>query len=337
MPPQEHQFALTPNPVEDISRRGLLITPLTAALLIACRGDDGEPAATEPATRPFTDSTGATVQIPTRPARIVAAHDNQVGLPLLSIGAPVVGMPQSDPNAPFYRGYDLGGVRSIGQAGTLDLEAIASLQPDLIVGHVYLGAPTSRDGIPERLAQIAPTVWIDPRRAVDAVMGDFGTLSGRTDEVQRQRDAWAAAVEEAAGRVRAPSALSVTFLSYVPPKMFVFTPTMNLATPRVLADLGLRQIPVVRDGAAAAKTTVELSIERVRDLEADVVLWHGEATDPAEIPTWTGLASTRAGQVYRVPGDAVGNVSYRSFEQCLAFLSPIVAAASPTVVDETKW
>ncbi len=76
--------------------------------------------------------------------------------------------------------YELEGVTDVGEVYEPNVEAIAALQPDLIIGEGYAGdgmnafVPT---GVEEQLQQIAPTVYIDVFRPVEDVMADFAGWS----------------------------------------------------------------------------------------------------------------------------------------------------------------
>ena len=190
-----------------LSRRTVLRGALgisATALLAACGGDDEElepttsaaqptslpatatsaPTTTaEPTTRTFLDVYGQPIQVPDNPQRIVAIHDNNGGAQLLSLGAPVVGLPVRGGTftSEISDVFDVEGIGGVGEVYEPDIEAIIALKPDLIVGEGYAGQGMDQfmgDGAHDLLAEIAPVVYIDTFRSVEEVMTDFAYLLG---------------------------------------------------------------------------------------------------------------------------------------------------------------
>lgn len=113
--------------------------------------------------RTFEHDLGVT-EIPVHPQRIVSLHDLTVTIPLIELGAPIVGSMGRVDNGvePFIRssmsltGVDFAtsDIAFIGQ-NPIDLEAVAALEPDLII-------LASQPGLDyAQLSQIAPTVVIE--------------------------------------------------------------------------------------------------------------------------------------------------------------------------------
>ncbi|MGQ0775853.1 MAG: hypothetical protein ACT4NY_15775 [Pseudonocardiales bacterium] len=74
--------------------------------------------------------------------------------------------------------FDLTGVQTAGDYNEPDIEAIAALSPDLIVGHVVEGGAFFEPSVTERLEQIAPVVYLETFAPVSQVMAGFGALLG---------------------------------------------------------------------------------------------------------------------------------------------------------------
>lgn len=145
-------------------------------------------------TRIFVDGQGHEVAIPVKAKRIVSLRGEQFTAPLIELGAPLVGSTgliyaSVNQGQPFIRGaYDLFNSRFeqsslsfVGNPTQPDIEAIAALQPDLIL------VPDFAADSYQQLAAIAPTVVINIwannareryRRIADAVgmLGEFETL-----------------------------------------------------------------------------------------------------------------------------------------------------------------
>jgi len=130
--------------------RGLIVALVGLFTLAACSSGAG---ASAPAASPsesssgqwsYTDDTGKTVTLPTKPTK-VAGFADQV-LTLMSYGVkPVAVFGRVDVKTdPRFAGVDLTGVTILGNAyGEIDLEALAEVAPDLIVTGVY---PSDRQG-----------------------------------------------------------------------------------------------------------------------------------------------------------------------------------------------
>lgn len=188
---------LAPQPLDDDATRREFIAMLgAAALLVAC-GDDGDGDTSgqdDGATRAFVDVTGRSVEVPDRPRRIVAIHDINAGAQLLSLGAPVIGIATRDDGhrSDVTKYFDLDDIAEVGVTYAPNLEAIAALEPDLIVGEGFSGAGMDQfmdAGVQDRLTAIAPVVYIDTFRTVEEVMADFAELVGAsaTESVDDQQ------------------------------------------------------------------------------------------------------------------------------------------------------
>lgn len=95
--------------------------------------------------REVQDDTGRTLRIPAQPQRVVVLHEALLGVPLLELGVNVVGSYGRDDAGRSLMGVDairdvLGerpgaaSVRGIGAVGSIDLERLRALKPDLIIG-----------------------------------------------------------------------------------------------------------------------------------------------------------------------------------------------------------
>jgi iron complex transport system substrate-binding protein len=228
--------------------------------------------------RTFVDVTGEGVEVPDRPRRIVAIHDINAGAQLPSLGAPVVGIATRDDGArPDMRRYfDLGDIVEVGVTYAPNIEAIAALEPDLIVGEGFDGAGDRfmDEGVQAALVAIAPVVFIDTFRPVEEVMADFAPLVGEaaTESVVDQKAEFVAALEELRsllgdrwGDVDAANVGSGQPLS-------VIGPTAGVDTD-ILTRLGVRWVPVVEEaGNEENAGFLELAEERLGELESDLLL-----------------------------------------------------------------
>ena len=135
---------------------------LAAAAFAACGSDS---AASEGSGGPwtYTDGSGKTVELASRPARIIA-HGHAAAA-LLSFGIRPIGIYTDTPieDDPGLKDLDLDGIEILGEAwGEIDVEKAAELAPDLIVAdwwpvdRAYSGV---EDGVKEeskKIAELAP-------------------------------------------------------------------------------------------------------------------------------------------------------------------------------------
>ena len=138
-------------------------------------------------TRSFTAANGM-FDIPVAPKRIVALNDQIVALPLHELGAPVVGSAgrtDAEGNHFLRGGMDTLGIdyantdiSYIGGFNALDIEAVAALSPDLIIGGLYTDADVA-----EQLQKVAPTLIID-----NNALGIIGTMRTFADIVGKSGD-----------------------------------------------------------------------------------------------------------------------------------------------------
>jgi len=135
------------------------LLPLLAlpALLAACGGGSAPLATAPDTTRSVTHAAGTT-EVPADPQRIVTTTDQNALLPLLELGVKPVGsagLLAPDGTTRFRRteGFDTSGITFTGAYGEPNLEKVASLQPDLIVGYEF------DEDYYKDLSAIAPPSW----------------------------------------------------------------------------------------------------------------------------------------------------------------------------------
>lgn len=274
-------------------------------------------------TRSYTAANG-TFDIPVAPQRIVALNDQIVALPLYELGAPVVGSAgRTDAQGNhFLRGgmdtlgidYSNTNIAYVGGFNALDVEAIAALQPDLIIG-----GPYTDTAIAEQLQKIAPTLIID-NGALGPIetMRTFADITGKTgnfdaryknyqDNVARTRDY--------IGNTQDIS-VSLTFMFPGGNEMWVYKHGGTLgAINQVVQDLGFKEPAAV---SALPTDMVSFSAELIQDLDADFVFGfyrqQPEAT-PAVLretyesfaPGWCeALTACQNGQFILLPGPTFG-------------------------------
>ncbi|MCA2012383.1 ABC transporter substrate-binding protein [Cereibacter sphaeroides] len=164
-----------------------------------------------------TDDAGRSVTLPDRAERLVVMHDPLVGVPLLDIGALVIGAYGRAEDGTNYAGFDFVplvlGDRApaqlpsgIGPTGAPDLERLRSLAPDLIIATEY-----NLDMV-DRLATIAP-VYVQNvgtgRAEGIEVIRDLAVVTGHEPELQARLDSYHAQVEALRPRLEGGTYLAV--------------------------------------------------------------------------------------------------------------------------------
>ena len=305
-------------------RRGAALRPVPSfgmALVLlagaACGSDGGGTSAApagepQPATtRQFTHTFG-TSTIPMSPQRIVTTQDQNALLPLLELGVKPVGsaglIDKQTGERRFRRtdGFNTTGIDFVGAYGDPNIEAVAALRPDLIVG-----PGNEKPEVAEKLGQVAPYVGVQVfGRPLTAALLDFGEQAGRAEQARTLKAAYDARIAKvkAALKERHPR-LTVTIVSTFEAGTFV-PQDCGQAMGTVAHDLDLGR-PAAQQGTdrIACRTTQSLSIERLAEHDADVVLVvdysaDGGAPDQGLVaqPLWRQLQAAGRGQLHVIDG-----------------------------------
>jgi iron complex transport system substrate-binding protein len=300
--------ALPPLPeIDDVTRREFLIGAAGLLLLApyGCGGSEAGGDAASGERRPFEHAAGVT-EVPVSPQRIVTVTDQNALLPLLELGVKPLasaGSLEEGGSGIFRRteGFDTSGIEFVGDFTEPNLEAIANLEPDLIVGYEV------QENIYDRLSQIAPTVMIQVfDRGLDEALMDFADLVGRRDRAEELRQEYVQRVDallEDLGDRR--EELSVSVISPGDTASQFYRADVGQALGTVMGDLDLPR-PAPQQGAGDFEP---FSLETLPEHDADVVLvidYAEEGSDSAslltESPLYRSLAAYEAGQAYVIDG-----------------------------------
>jgi iron complex transport system substrate-binding protein len=241
-------------------------------------------------------------EIPARPERVVVLDTGELDS-ALSLGVEPVGAVTTAVSSGFlsYLAEGAADVEQVGTIGEPNLEAIAALEPDLILSN-----KVRHEEIYGQLSQIAPTVFGEK---VGAAWKDNFLLAGEAlgldDEAADALADYETAAAELGEAIENPGGTTVSALRFVDGTIRVYTPASFIGT--VLADIGLDQLELP---VQEVPTFAELSAEELTLADADVVLYssYGPAEDSGETaalagPLWPRLGAVQAGRAHAVEDD----------------------------------
>jgi iron complex transport system substrate-binding protein len=235
-----------------------------------------------------------------KPERVVVLDvgelDNVVALGVQPVG---VAYTDGSPKMPGYIGAKGGQHASVGTINSLNLESIAKLRPDLILGS-KLRAEKSYD----KLAKIAPTVFSE--RPGYTWKADFllnSAVLDRTEEADRLLADYTKQAKEVGDAVQAKLGKrpTVSMLRFMPNLTRVYAKKSFTGT--ILADAGL---PANAAGQVD-DLAVQVSTEQINQADADWI-FVGSYGDPAKTqqgsiqgnPLWQTLNGVKAGHAKNV-------------------------------------
>jgi iron complex transport system substrate-binding protein len=209
-------------------------------------------------------------EVPAEPRRIVSMDAEETLEALLALGLQPVAAARP-PATGGIPGYVMervkGKLADIGISTQPNLEAIAALEPDLIVG-----ASEDAEAIYPRLSEIAPTVvwktdqsdWRSGLRKVAGFLGAGGKAEGVISAFERRARRFRGEIEARGGA----TASAVRLISGTS-DLYLLTP--ESFTGSVLADAGLAVPEAQRDLESPDPRYVQLSEERIPLLDADYI------------------------------------------------------------------
>ena len=284
---------------------------------------------------------GGTTCIPNTAERVIGLHDQSVTLTLIELGAPVVGSHgrAADDGAIYMRAVDLlfgydfenAGIAYVGQFDQLDYEAMAALQPDLIIGREWEREQE------DQLNAIAPTVFI-PESSEDPFVFSRGIADavGMLDEWQAMHDVYQANLARATFALPQVQGATYSKLQGWDGKLEVYAGYGGLT--KVLHDLGFERSNVGAEMAARGVAWGEtVSPEVLPELEADYLfdtytIAYGDtlaapfARLNEVVPNWCSyLAACEAGRYIVLPREYSTGFSFGQLNMLLQMITTNVA------------
>lgn len=277
---------------------------LTAVLLItACGGDD--PAGEGAAGSDTTAADGVTIEhrygsttLESNPERIVAL-DNQWLDVMVALDAPVVGAaldPSMDGERFPWQDDLPAELVDIPAQNAIPYEAVAALDPDLIL---ITWAVTDEQEY-ERLSAIAPTIPLLGDEEVDAWQ-DMATVAGkvlgRPDDASDLVAAVDAQVGELAAELLGLEGATFALANIVPGDSINVVADPDDGASAIVGQLGMEIDPELVELGAGSAGRVQLSLERIDELDSDVLVVLTNGVEPADIPGFEQLPAVRNGSV----------------------------------------
>ncbi|MER7619865.1 iron-siderophore ABC transporter substrate-binding protein [Streptomyces sp. NPDC126503] len=267
-----------------------------AAAKTAAMGTDAKPGQFP---RTLTHAMGTT-ELKAAPKRVVVLDvgelDNVVSLGFQPVGyAPSEG----DDGIPGYLKKDAGAPKSVGTINNLNLEAIANLQPDLILGSRLRAADKY-----DELSKIAPTVFsIRPGFTWKENYLLNAAALDRTAEAKAELAAYETKAKRL-GTDIGPDKPTVSMVRYLPGKIRLYAKASFIGT--ILEDAGLPRPKNQQIDELAA----EISPEKIDEADADWI-FTGVYGDPKATkrdaaqanPLWKNLKAVKAGRAKDVPDE----------------------------------
>ncbi|TWF75958.1 iron complex transport system substrate-binding protein [Pseudonocardia hierapolitana] len=237
--------------------------------------------------RTITHARGTT-RLEQKPQRVVVLDTGEIDA-VLALGIVPIGTATPNGTVPSYLQPQLAGSTNVGSLDGLRLEAIAALQPDLI-----LGSQLRVDELYDQLSAIAPTVlsirpgfpWKENLLLAGAALGEETKATELLNDYQRRADAI---------RARFTQPPTISLLRFMPERIRLYGNLSMIGV--VLKDVGLPR-PANQD---IQELAAEISPERISESDADWIFYssYGPKEGTAEGSVVGGELWNRLGAVQR--------------------------------------
>ncbi|MFQ6548023.1 ABC transporter substrate-binding protein [Aestuariibius sp. 2305UL40-4] len=278
--------------------------------------------------RPF-DHAAGTSCIPEDPQRIVATRGDSLVTPLLDIGAPVIGagIRVMEDGTAYVRGasdifgaafVDAAGLASVGDPNQVDIEAVATLDPDLI----FIRAREI-----DRLDQfeaIAPTVAVPADLPFLDHLAFIADAAGRAGTYDDRLAVYRSRVESLRTALGDPSTITISQLDIWEDGLW-FYPDWG-AVSQVIDDVGFTRPAILEDLPPDGFNG--MSVERLQEFDGDIVISSLAPHFDQDVsmltglydsvaPFWRQLPAIAAGDHYWYPRDIWVGYSFASLDRAL--------------------
>lgn len=266
---------------------------------VASSGDSGGGnAATGQQTRTVKHALGTT-KVPQDPKRVVVLDTGELDS-VVSLGVDPVGTVEVEPGTgiPDYLRDDVGNTKIVGSIAEPNLEAIAQLDPDLILSNAV-----RHKQLYDELSGIAPTVMAESLGVTwkHNFMLDAEAL-GMKDKAKQMLAAYEERANKFGQKIGNPGKVDVSVVRFIPGEIRLYQKGSYIGT--ILEDVGLGR-PPSQDGKGLMKA---VSPERIQGAGGDVIFVtaYGPKKKTAlgsvsDSRLWRRLDAVQAGDVHYVP------------------------------------
>nr|WP_296076637.1 iron-siderophore ABC transporter substrate-binding protein [uncultured Actinoplanes sp.] len=281
----------------------LVAAALAATTALAACSSDPVAESTGGETQQITHAMGTTA-VPLHPKRVVVLDTDKVDT-AVSLGVTPVGatQPPEVDSFPAYLG-DLSTVKNVGEISEPDLEAIAALKPDLILGSKF-----RQEKFYDELSAIAPTVFTE--RVGITWKENFlldGKALGREQKAKDLLNQYETRAKALGAKIPGAADIKVSIVRFMPSEIRVYGPEGFSGI--VIGDVGLGRPERQKLANKDDKRFDKVSPERIADLDGDVmfVTAQGPTAQAQQKKVvggslWKGLSAVKAGKAYDVPAE----------------------------------
>lgn len=300
--------------------------------------------------RNITDASGTMIEIPVQPQRIISMGDQGITLPLIELGAPVVGSygRVAEDGSLYMRAVDLfygldfenSGIAYVGTWTAYDYEAIAALKPDLILEYA-----NAEENHIEKLRAAGPVVLLpvttEPFAFTRAIADAAGVLPRFEFELARYK----ALIKDALRWVPQLDGATYAKIQGWDGQLNVFAGYGGLT--QVLADLGVRRTEFAQEMADRGVVWgEEVSAEVLPLQQADYVfdtftVAYGDTASSAYermegiIPGWCEVLTACAeGRYIVLPREHVTGTNFGSLERQVYYIVTHVGGRPGVIAPE---
>ncbi|WP_319520457.1 iron-siderophore ABC transporter substrate-binding protein [uncultured Martelella sp.] len=238
--------------------------------------------------------------VPDRPQRIVTLT-NETTEAALAVGVAPVGATRSWYGDPWYPhlGDRLSGAEVLGSELAVNLELVAALQPDLIIG-----SRKRDEEIYGQLSAIAPTVFVEGLGAWQDNLAFVANALNRSAEGEAALASYETRVEALRAGLGERTGERISVVRFVPGQTYLYLEGSFLG--HVLSDVGFSR-PVQQQGDGLS---LAVGRESIPDMDGDRIFWltydsgDGKGQQMADAflsdPLWVRLGAVEAGRVHAV-------------------------------------
>lgn len=276
--------------------QGVAVMVTAGLALTACgSGDSGSSAGP---TRTIRHAMGET-KVPAHPKRIVVLDTDKLDT-LYTLGLTPVGaaLPDVSAGMPTYLGASFAKIKSVGTLQEPNLETIAALRPDLILGSKF-----RQEKYYGELSKIAPTVFTDKVGITwkQNFLLDSDAV-GEKAEGEQKLAAYQAHAKALGTELGDPAKLKISLVRFRPDEIREYGPDSFAGI--VLHDIGVGRPQEQLLEGKADKRFAALSPERIDQVDGDMIFVSAFGTKAAQQqatvtagPLWKRLGAVKAGHV----------------------------------------